>query len=351
MILATLRDWLQLRSREAPNSRIVVAVSGGVDSVALATGLAAVAGETGIAPSSLLIFAHFNHRLRHEVEHAHDLAVVSKLARGCGVPLVIDSARAGAIEAGAPAAGGVESAARAARYRFFGDVCRAGGARTVCTAHHADDQVETVLMRLLAGQTGSQLAGIPGRRELGAGVLLCRPLLTTGRAEIEAFAAERNLLWSVDRSNIDPRYRRNRVRTEVLPPIEGEWPAVRHDLLTLASSMEAVRLEARRDAASVAITWLGDSARVSRREFYALGFEARLELAYDTIRRLDLLRREDRPGHRFFEPLRGADPGRDHQLIASRGIRVRLEAESLVFEPDIVRPTERRYLRQRSRER
>lgn len=348
MILAPVREWLRARLAEVPDSRIVVAVSGGADSVALAAALAIAARDTDVRASSVLVFAHFNHRLRDDADHDRDLAVVSRLARTCEVPLVTEREQAGAIEAAARAAGGIESAARSARYRFFDRVCRAVGARTVCTAHHADDQAETVLMRLLAGQKGLQLAGIPDRRELGSGVFLCRPLLRTHREQIDAFLAEQNLSWSDDRSNLDPRYRRNRVRTEILPAIEREWPAVRHDLVMLAFATKALRLAARGEAGSVPIAADGDSARVPRRAFYRLGREARLDLAYDMIRRLDLLKRDDRPGHRFFEPLLGTDPGSNRQLIASRGMRVRLEDESLVFEPDIVRPTERRYLRERS---
>ncbi len=347
MILARLREWLRARLAAVPDSRIVVAVSGGADSVTLAAALAQAARDTGLPVTSLLVFAHFDHCLRDRADHDRELSVVSELAGNCGVPLVTERALTGAIEAEARAAGGIESAARAFRYRFFVQVCRAVGARTVCTAHHADDQAETVLMRLLAGQRGGQLAGIPDRRELDSGVLLCRPLLNTRRTEIDAFLAAQSLRWSDDRSNTDSKYRRNRVRLEILPAIEREWPAVRHDLVTLAASMGTLRSDTRRKAGSVAITVDGDAARIERRPFYRLGREARLELAYDVVRRLELLRRDDRPGHRFFEPLLGPDPGSNRQLIASRGIRVRLEDESVVFEHDIVRPSERRYLRRR----
>jgi len=350
MMLAALRDWLRIRLGEVPGSRIAVAVSGGADSIALAAALALLLGDFDLSPSAVLVFAHFNHRLRASGEHDRDRAVVARLAGSCGVPFVYDSAQPGSIEADAHAAGGIESAARAARYRFLGRVCLAVGARTVCTAHHADDQIETVLMRLMAGQTGVQLAGIPDRRDFGTGVLLCRPLLSTGRGEIDAFLAERNLEWHEDRSNDDQRFRRNRVRTEILPAVEREWPAVRRDLLRLSSAMKARRLQSGSAAELASVAEDGGSARVERRAFYALERDARLDLAYETMRRLNLLKRRDRPGHRFFQPLLGPDPGSNRQLIAARGMRVRLEDESLVFEHDIVRSGESRYLRKRSPE-
>jgi len=107
---------------------------------------------------------------------------------------------------------GLEAEARRARYGAFREVARRIGARLIATAHTADDQAETVLMRLLEGAGPRGLAGIAPTRGM-----LIRPLLGARRADVEAHLRERGLRWVEDASNRDPRFLRNRIRHEVLP--------------------------------------------------------------------------------------------------------------------------------------
>jgi tRNA(Ile)-lysidine synthase len=134
---------------------------------------------------------------------------------------------------------GVEAAARAARYAAL----IRPGADAVITAHHADDQVETVLFQLLRGGGPRALAAMPEIRELSPNLPLLRPLLAFTRAELETYARLHGLLWVEDESNADPRYSRNALRHELLPALARFIPDYRERLLGSAQRMaEAAQL-------------------------------------------------------------------------------------------------------------
>ena len=346
--------WL----RDADVDRIVVAVSGGADSSALAAAICDAVRQQGRSPAERVVLAHFDHGIRSEVEREQDLRVVRMLAAGCGVPLVVGRARA---EARRPVesdlthrravfdetgpAGGPESAARSLRYRFLRGACHACGARVLVTAHTRDDQEETVLMRLLDGVTGTLLAGIPRSRELDERVTVHRPLLEVRRKHVIAALDRRGLRWSEDRTNESRAYRRNLVRHEILPRLEERWPAIRHDLSLLSRATQRSREPVIARAATCAVEYDGVAARIDRGGFFELDADARLELLYGALRRLGMLERRNRPAQRFFAPLLGRDPGGARTMIAARGIRVELAAGALLVERDIVRSRESGYLR------
>ncbi|MEX1667473.1 tRNA lysidine(34) synthetase TilS [Zhongshania guokunii] len=119
---------------------------------------------------------------------------------------------------------GVEDLARDARYREFETALDSGD--LLLLAHHLDDQAETLLLRLLRGAGVNGLAAMPASRALGAGEL-CRPLLATPRAALEAYAAAQQLTWLDDPSNFDTHYRRNFLRQRVLPLFAQHWPDYR----------------------------------------------------------------------------------------------------------------------------
>ena len=181
---------------------VLTAVSGGADSVALLD----VLGSLGSEWSGSLHAIHVHHGLRPEADADADF--VRALCLRMGVPLSIErvSVRSG------PPWEGLEAEARRARYAAFREVARRIGARRIATAHTADDQAETVLMRLLEGAGPRGLAGIAPTRGL-----LIRPLLGARRADVEAHLRSRGLDWVEDASNRDPRFLRNRIRHEVLP--------------------------------------------------------------------------------------------------------------------------------------
>jgi tRNA(Ile)-lysidine synthase len=207
---------------------VLVAVSGGADSVAL---LRALCGS-GQAGEGRLIVAHFNHCLRGAESEA-DEAFVAELAQQLGLQLVAGKA-AGDLAAGGSGEG-VEGAARQARYEFLASAAGQVGARYVATAHTADDQVETVLFNILRGTGLAGLAGIPRIRKLREATTIVRPLLDVTRGEVLDYLQSLGQPYRDDSSNRQENYTRNRIRLQLLPMLEREFnPRVREALLRLA---------------------------------------------------------------------------------------------------------------------
>jgi len=203
----------------------LVAVSGGADSVALLDLLHAVAPEHGL----VLVVAHAD----HQIQPGSDTVArqVRDLAARYGLAFEL-----GELGLGPDA---TETAARRARYAWLGDVKRRVGARYVVTAHHRDDQAETILLRVLKGSAPAGLAGIPARARGGT----VRPLLPFTKAELAAYVAERALPAHDDPANRDPRHLRSWLRVALLPLLAGRLgPTVIDHLVRLG---EAAALERR----------------------------------------------------------------------------------------------------------
>jgi len=190
-----------------PGSRVLVAVSGGADSTALLAGLASIAREFGLEIEA----AHLHHRLRGRAADG-DLEAVRARCASLGVPLTAArwNTRARMRRRGLSGQDGL----RRLRREFLLNTARVRRCDTIATAHTADDQLETLLMRLGRGAGLRGLAGIRPR----AGRFV-RPLLMATRAAIEADLARAGIEWREDASNGDPRYVRSRIRHEVVPLI------------------------------------------------------------------------------------------------------------------------------------
>lgn len=190
---------------------IIVALSGGADSVCLAHILLQLGERCGFRVSC----AHFDHRLRGE-ESRRDADFVAEWCRARGVPLYIGS---GDVAAHARAGNlGIEEAGRHLRYEFLESL---GDERTrIATAHQAEDNAETVLLNLVRGSGLRGLGGIPPRRGR-----IIRPLLAATREDIIAYLTEQGLTWVEDSTNRDGKYRRNRLRGEVIPILREMNPA------------------------------------------------------------------------------------------------------------------------------
>lgn len=212
-----LGDRVARRLAEAglgPDARLVVACSGGGDSMVLLHLLRFAAGR----PAGTLVVAHFDHAMRPG--SAGDAAWVRGVCRAWGVRL-----REG--RAAAPPGG--EGEARAARWTFLEGVAREAGAEAVVTAHHADDQVETVLHHLVRG-TG--LRGLAGMSLLAHGRV--RPLLDEPRAVLRQWAQGVGLVWRDDPTNALLHGPRNRIRHEVVPLLESLRPGASGGILRTA---------------------------------------------------------------------------------------------------------------------
>ena len=219
-------------------SRVVVAVSGGPDSVCALLVLVELAAKLGIS----LGVAHFNHKLRGEASDS-DERFVTALAQRLELPF---HRAEGQVR---QAAGNLEQNARRARAQFFAELIRKGLADRVVTGHTRDDQAETVLFRILRGTGITGLAGILPMTKEG----IVRPLLDVTRAEVELFLGERGASWREDSSNRESRFARNRIRSSLLPQLEQEWnPQLSASLAHLADLAYEEELWLRQEVAAVA---------------------------------------------------------------------------------------------------
>jgi tRNA(Ile)-lysidine synthetase-like protein len=199
----------------------LVAYSGGVDSGTLLLALA----KLTMMP---LCAIHVVHNLRSGEELRKERALVAEVCADLRVPLAIEEIERGKIERVAAQRGiGVEAAARMLRYSALKRVAEKQKARVICTAHNADDQAETMLLRLISGSSLDGLKGIQPTRQIGHGLLLARPMLSVPRSEIERYAEREGLKYSIDSSNSDPHFLRNRVRSKIIPTLDSYFPGWR----------------------------------------------------------------------------------------------------------------------------
>lgn len=215
--------WCRAQVLLPAGCRIIVACSGGADSMALLRLLLRRGPELGITVAA----AHVDHGIRGEAAHA-DAAFVRDLCQEHGVPFYLYDALAAGVAVPAHAS---EEWARRLRYGFLDELAAREGAR-IATAHTANDQAETLLLRMARGTGVRGLAGIPPRR--GAYV---RPLLPLTRAETEAYCAALGQSYVVDTTNNDPSFARNRLRQQALPALAAVNPQAVKAIGRLAGQM------------------------------------------------------------------------------------------------------------------
>ena len=226
-MLKKISDFIQTNRLFAPGDTVVVAVSGGADSVALLDILVSLRDL-----NLNLVAAHLNHMLRGD-ESDGDEEFVRSLADIHGLPFVVR--RVDVDDVARRERRSLEDAGRAARYAFFDEVAATRGAASVALAHHAGDQAETVLLRLLRGAGGSGLCAMAPK---SAGRYV-RPLLGVSRGEIEEYLAARGIAWRNDSSNEDGNFLRNRIRHELIPFLAGYNPAISERLNATAEALAA----------------------------------------------------------------------------------------------------------------
>ncbi len=234
----------ELSSRIPAKSSLIVAVSGGIDSIALLDGLVYL--QSGL--SIQITVVHVDHALR---ESSHfDAEFVAQCAANYGVEF--RNTRLAPYDGG----DGIEAWARRKRYSFFNEVLEQAGADYIVTAHHADDRAETVLMRFLANREPSSIHAVDERRKL------LRPLLQLRRSAIEEYVEHRKLAYREDLSNGDQSILRNRYRHTILPFLAeqlGTDPAL--ILSTRAESLEddaeALEQSARREIEHLSVHAFG----------------------------------------------------------------------------------------------
>lgn len=228
-----VKRFITENSLLAAGDKVVLAVSGGPDSLCLLYILHSLSSELKIS----LIVAHLNHGLRPE--GPIEAEGVSKIAAALSLPFELREADIASYKK----AYGLseEVAGRQARYSFLFDVAARHGATKIALGHHLDDQAETVLLNVLRGTGVDGLAGIlPIRTQ--AGVQLIRPLLCLRRSEIDAYCHDHGLQPYTDSSNLETNYTRNKLRHQLIPYLEERYnPRVKEALFGLAALAAADR--------------------------------------------------------------------------------------------------------------
>ena len=191
---------------------LVVAVSGGPDSVALLRALILLSSEYRLR----LTTAHLNHGLRG-TESEEEADFVRRISNEMGIACICKTADIRLLQCGKGQS--LEEIGREERYRFLNDTADRCGARKIATGHHRDDQAETVLINLIRGSGLEGLKGIVPVRD----DRIIRPLLDVSKEEILDFLNHEGLAYRVDSSNLDPIYLRNRIRRDLIPDLKARY--------------------------------------------------------------------------------------------------------------------------------
>src|SRR5260221_4517729 len=262
-MLETVTSYIERHHLLPAAGEIVVGVSGGADSLCLLHLLHRLCGSGKRYPEVRLLAAHLNHKLRGEASD-RDVATVAGIVASWGLPITL-----GEIDVPALARTerrSVEDAARTARYRFLRQVAHG---QPIAVAHHADDQVEALLLHWLRG---SGLAGMVGMLPRQQDII--RPLLEVHHVQAVAYCQEHGIVPLEDLSNTDPRFLRNRIRYELMSLLESLNPGIHDTLLRNAEVMriDLAWLEAQVDAywSGVVIAEQSDTIKLHVQAFLAL---------------------------------------------------------------------------------
>ena len=329
-----------------PSSAVIVAVSGGPDSLCLLHALNSIADMYDL----LLVPVHVNHMIRPEAydESMHLDGICERM--DLELRIYEASCRDVAEELGIS----VEEAGRQVRYQIFDEVAaelEENGVPAekivIALAHNADDQAETVLFRLIRGTGPHGLAGIPKARMSEGGYLIVRPLLTIERREIEAYIADNKLKPNIDKSNNENTYTRNRIRNELIPYLEKNFnPKIKDNLrryaglaamddsllrdIALADYFDCVEVSGEKEEAVLDIGKIKDNPPSVNSRIVGMIFELlRIDdsVTYETVSAVTDLIYSDHPSAGIDLPF---------------GIRARRVYDRIVFsaEDDVVMPDE-----------
>lgn len=261
ILLSKIKETINKHGMLSPGDRVVVAVSGGPDSVCLLRALLAFMPEYELT----LHVAHLDHRFRGE-ESAAEAQFVRGLAARWSLPATIESSD---VPAYSRARGlSAQVGGREVRYRFLQHVADAAGANRIALGHTANDQAETLLMRLIRGAGVTGLSAIPPVREN-----IIRPLIDITREKVLTYLKENGQDFVTDPSNLKPLYTRNRVRQEVLPVLERFNPRIVEALATAAEVLRDEDIAMEASLAAVmdhTVRQDGEAVRIVRAEFNGL---------------------------------------------------------------------------------
>jgi tRNA(Ile)-lysidine synthase len=228
-IIRTVKQTIATHQMLAAGDTVLIAVSGGPDSVALVHVLYTLAAEYSLR----MAIAHLNHGLRRK-DSDRDAEFVADIARQLDLPCYIE--KKDVIHFQRSAHLSLEEAARKIRYRFFEKICARYGYNKIAIGHHSNDNAELVLMNLLRGSGPLGLSGIAPVRD----GKIVRPLIQLKRSEIDDYIAEKKMPFVTDASNTDLSLTRNRIRHHLIPELEKAYnPAIIEALNRLGTIMQA----------------------------------------------------------------------------------------------------------------
>jgi tRNA(Ile)-lysidine synthase len=219
-------DWCE--------THVLLAVSGGPDSVALLRAVHSLKKQVG--GRGRLFVGHLNHGMR-AVDADADQNWLAELCERLGLPLETSAADVAGLAA--QQGDGLEAAARTARYDFLRQTAARVGARWIATGHTLDDQVETVVHRIIRGTGLAGLAGTRPARPLSSATCLIRPMLAMRRSEVLAYLSAIGQEFRTDATNADDRFTRNRLRHQLLPLLRAEFNAEFDDAIMRLSEQAA----------------------------------------------------------------------------------------------------------------
>lgn len=326
-MLESVTGFIEKHGLLPARGEIIVAVSGGADSLCLLHLLNRLCGPGKRYPELRLHAAHLNHKLRGEAGQ-RDADAVASIAAAWGIPCTV-----GAIDVAALAREehrSLEDAARAARYRFLREVA---DGQPIAVAHHADDQVETLLLHWMRG---SGLAGMVGMLPRQQDIL--RPLLEVSHADTVAYCRKHLIVPLEDLSNTDPRFLRNRIRHELLPLLQSLNAGTQETLLRNASviRVDVEWIEAQVDACwpQVVMAEQDGSIQLNAHAF----LELPLSLQRHLLRRVTALLYEGQSPlearhYALVEQLLyHEDDGQERSLHLPSGLRITYNFDQVVFE-------------------
>ena len=283
-----------------PPGKYVIAVSGGVDSMAL---LDILARKTSLE----LIVAHFNHGIR--ADSAKDEVLVKETVQKYSLLFEVDHGRLGKDAS--------EETARQARYEFLDAVKKKHKVKAVITAHHQDDLIETAFLNILRGTGRKGLSSIQSPK-------IIRPLLNVPKTEILEYAQKHHLQWREDVTNIETRYLRNYIRQNLMSVLSKKQ---RHEILDNINKVAKLNKLIERDIATLSHTHLTE---LDRRQFIMLPSDVSEELLAQWLRNNQLRDFDRKTIKRLSTVIKTAPAGSVHDVISGRRLKLTAKAVKLI---------------------
>jgi tRNA(Ile)-lysidine synthase len=325
-----LMNWIAFQGLADGVGRLLLAVSGGCDSVAMAHAMTMLtrAGRLGC----VLVIGHVNHNLRGDQSDA-DADFVRDVAADLGLSVQMDSVEVTGYAQKTRQS--IETAARVLRLHALAEQCRAADCDAIATAHHMDDQAETILHRLMRGTGYRGLCGIRPSSSL-QGVRFIRPMLNVSRGEIERYCGQCRIRWRNDATNRSTEPTRNRIRHVLMPALRADFPTVTESLNALSQVCRTMQGRIEGHASELlkqAVATRGPNGLSLHRHMLADCTPAVFyEVLRETLIEMNIGLRDYTQRH--FDMLRHLAVNPPARRQFPNGLRVRSKSKTIIFEKE-----------------